>query len=62
MVVGIAESAFLRAGDGCAQSGEDDYVVGVLLEDVLETFLDERHFQGTLRGGELKILLVLWYG
>lgn len=56
MVVSITESAFLRTGYGCAQSGEDDYIVGVLLENVLEALLDERHCEETLRRSEMKIL------
>ena len=41
VVVGVFEAAFLCAGDGGAQGGEEDDVVGVFLEDVFGAFLDE---------------------
>jgi hypothetical protein len=45
MVVGVFEAAFLCSGDGRAEGGEEDDVVGVLLEDVFGAFLDEAgHF------------------
>jgi hypothetical protein len=40
VVVGVFEAAFLCAGDGCAEGGEDDDVVGVFLEDVSGAFLE----------------------
>lgn len=46
VVVGVFEAAFLCAGDGGAQGGEEDDVVGVFLEDVFGAFLEEGH-----RGG-----------
>jgi hypothetical protein len=45
MVVGVFETAFLCSCDGRAEGGEEDDVVGVLLEDVFGAFLDEAgHF------------------
>ncbi|CAG8700643.1 7934_t:CDS:2, partial [Scutellospora calospora] len=46
VVVGVFEAAFLCAGDGRAEGGEEDDVVGVLLEDVFGAFLEEGHFEG----------------
>lgn len=46
VVVGVFEAAFLRAGDGGAQCGEEDYVGGVFLEDVFGAFLEEGHCGG----------------
>lgn len=46
VVVGVFEAAFLCAGDGGAEGGEDDYVGGVFLEDVFGAFLEEGHLGG----------------
>jgi hypothetical protein len=54
VVIGIAESTLLCAGYGRAQCGENDDVVGGLLEDVLEAFLDERHREERYAGGILR--------
>jgi hypothetical protein len=49
MVVGVFEAAFFCSGDGGAEGGEEDDVVGVFLEDVFGAFLEE--------GGHLVFLL-----
>lgn len=46
VVVGVFEAAFLCAGDGGAQGGKEDDVVGVFLEDVFGAFLKEGHCGG----------------
>jgi hypothetical protein len=51
VVVGVFEAAFLCAGDGCAEGGEDDDVVGVFLEDVSGAFLEG--------GGHFGVAIVL---
>jgi len=44
VVVGVFEAAFFGSGDGRAEGGEEDDVVGVFLEDVFGAFLEEGHF------------------
>lgn len=47
MVIGISQTAFLCSCNGCAKRREEDYIVGVLLENVLDAFLDEAgHCEG----------------
>ena len=41
--VGISEAAFIGAGYGGSKGGEEDDVIGVLLEGVLEPFLCVSH-------------------
>ena len=43
MVLGIFESALFRAGDGCAERGEDYYVGWLFGEDGFGAFLEEGH-------------------
>jgi hypothetical protein len=43
MLVRISESTFFCSRDWCAECREEDYIVWILLEDVLEAFLDESH-------------------
>jgi hypothetical protein len=50
VIAGIFESALLRFRDGCAESGEDDDVVRLLLENVLRAFLYESsHLVSSMR-------------
>ena len=52
MVLGIFEAALFGSCDGCAESGEEDDVVGLFGEDVLGAFLDKaRHGWDTIAGG-----------
>lgn len=41
--VGMAEAAFIRSGYGSAESGEEDHVIGMFLEDILHSFLELCH-------------------
>ena len=41
VVVGIFQSAFVGAREGCSEGREDDYIVRMLLEDVAEALLDD---------------------
>jgi hypothetical protein len=50
MIVCISESSFLCARYRCPKCGEEDDVLGVLLEDVFDTFLEEAcHFDAEMR-------------
>lgn len=51
MVVGIFEAALFGTGDGCAEGGEEDDVVGLFGEDVFGAPLDEAcHAGKVIRG------------
>jgi len=41
MVISIFEAAFVSASDGCTESGQEDDVLGILLEDVLHPLLNK---------------------
>lgn len=44
--VGMAEAAFIGSGYGSAESGEEDNVIGMFLEDILQAFLELCHYGG----------------
>lgn len=47
MIIGISETALFRSGDRCSERREKHHIVWVLLEDILETFLNGvRHYDG----------------
>ena len=41
--IGIAEAAFVGAGYGGAESGEEDDVIWVFLKDIFQSFLELGH-------------------
>lgn len=43
VVICIAQTSLLRPGHRSSQCGKNDHIIGVLLENVLDAFLDERH-------------------
>jgi len=48
MIVSVSQPAFLRSCDGCSEGGEEDDIVGILLEDVLDALLYEAgHYDAT---------------
>jgi len=51
--VGIAETAFIASRYGGAESGEENYVMGVSLEDVFQPSLDLSHHGGRSRNLKL---------
>ena len=44
--VGIAEATFVGAGDGCAEGGEEDDIIRMLVKDVSQSFLELSHQGG----------------
>lgn len=44
--IGIAQAAFVRSGYGSTEGGQEDDVIGVFLEDLLQTFLNLCHSGG----------------
>ncbi len=44
--VGIAEAAFIRSGYGSTESGEEDHVIGLFLEEDLQSVLKMCHYGG----------------
>jgi hypothetical protein len=55
MIICVSETALLCSCNGCSKSGKEDHILGVLLEDVLEAFLDEtRHCETCNKDAALK--------
>ena len=44
--IGIAEAAFIRSGYWGTEGGQEDDVIGVFLEDVLQSSLELCHYGG----------------
>jgi hypothetical protein len=55
MLVRIAQSTFFRSCDRCPECRQEDDIVGVLLDNVLETLLYERHCETVGCDGTLKV-------
>jgi hypothetical protein len=55
MVVRISQAAFLSSCDRCSKGGEEDDILWILLQYVLEAFLDEAcHCGSSSEGVSLK--------
>jgi hypothetical protein len=46
MIIGIPQSALLRPRNWCPERGQEHYILGVLLEDVLHSLLYESRHGG----------------
>ena len=55
--IGIAEAAFIGAGYGSAEGGEEDDVIWVFLKDCFQSSLDLSH-----QGGRREKLVCRMYG